>query len=385
MRGRFARTLVMVSLLGLVAGCEEENKKESVSVSDAGAEDASLAPNAGRLGAALASAVAVGGPPPTPKAGDGPPENGVFAPGAGEAALPKAMNYKTEMLTDGSEPRVLLTSKPDGKEQKTSVLLSVRTGGPQGLPTIDFGMSFKIEKAKGDKPKKDAAGAEAAPAPAPVGSAVIAKVTSAVPASMSPGGLPKELIEEFGKLKGSEIRYQLSPTNAFSGLTIQMAKGVDAGLAPILDALAETVALLTPPLPEKPVGVGATWMVADRFVWTGAKIPVLRYRVFKVEKIEANGTVSFSVDSRQYAEEGTVKLTMGPGQEVSTPLDAFESAGKGTIVWDAAGLVPREGEIRQKLVAQVVPPGAPPGNQQRAVLQSELVGRFQAPTAAAAP
>ncbi|WP_050435955.1 hypothetical protein [Chondromyces crocatus] len=377
MRGRFAGAVVVASLLGLLAGCDDKKKPETPAAESGTEEDAGLPVNAGRLGAALASAATVGGPAPTANAaaGQGPPENGIFAPGAAEAALPKSTPFKIEMLGEGSEPRVSLAPKHDAKaEQKSSVILSLRMGGGQGLPALDFGLSFKA-----DKPKKDAA-----PAEAPSGTAMRAKLTSVVPASMSPGGLPKELVDAFSNLKGSEIHYQLAANNAVSELSIELSKGAEQGLRPILDSLAEVIGLLTPALPDKPVGVGAMWMVTDRFVWPGAKIPVLRYRVFKIEKIEPNGAVSFSVDTRQYAEEALAKLPDG-ATERPTTLDGFESSGKGSLVWSPTGFAPSQGEIRQKLGAQFLPPNAPPGSTQRAVLQSELIGRFQVPGAPATP
>src|SRR5690606_18132861 len=127
-------------------------------------------------------------PMPSASAGagpaQGPPETGVFAPGAGEAVLPKATAYKLELLGEGSEPRALLAPKIDPKaEQKSTVLLGLRGAN---LPSIDMALDFKVEK-----PKKAAE--------APPGTTVVAKVLSAVPASMSLGGPAKELTDLFGK------------------------------------------------------------------------------------------------------------------------------------------------------------------------------------------
>ena len=366
MRGRFAVALAALSLLGPAAGCGQDQKKDSGPV-DAGVDDGGPLVNAGRLGAALASAA----PPAKAGAGpaEGPPESGVFAQGAGDAVLSKSTPYKLELLGEGSEPRALLATKIDAKaEQKSAVLLGLRGAN---LPSIDMAVSFKV-----DKPAKAAE--------APPGTTVVAKVLSAVPASMSLGGPEKELIELFGKLKGSTVRYQLSPANTIQDMTFELPKGAEPALVQVLESLGEAISLLTTPMPDKPVGVGAYWMVTDRLLWPGAKIPLLRYRVFKITSIEPNGAVTFSVDTRQYAEEGTVKLPQG-AQEVSATLDALESAGKGTLVWDPAALAPRQGELNQRLVARVMPPGAPPGSPQRLAIQSELAVRFQPPEPAKTP
>jgi hypothetical protein len=375
MRGRLAACLVAL-LPGLAGGCGDDKNKESLRA-DAGTLDAGPAQPilGGKLGEAVAAAASGGAPGPAPSAGgaQGPPESGVFAPGAGEAALPKGTPYKIELLGEGSEPRAKLVQQIDAKaEQKRSILLGLRTGG-QGIPSVDVEIAFTVDKPK-DKPPAGGEGAAQ-----PQGVAVVAKVLSAVPASMSPGGPAKELTEAFGKLKGSVIRYQLSPANVISGLAVEPAKGVDPGLDTILQALGEAITALSAPLPDKPVGVGAYWMVADRAVGAIAKIPMLRYRVFKIAKIE-QGAVSFSLDTRQYAEEPVAKLPTGQG-ELKVTIDALESSGKGALVWDPGALVPREAELGQRFQARAMPPDAQPGSQQRLVIQSELNVRLQLPAA----
>ena len=388
MRARFAVAFAAVSLLGLAAGCEEEKKNES-GPADAGLDAGPQAIVGGKLGEAVAAAAAgsaAARPPANAGAGpgqgqgqgqgDGPPESGVFAPGASEAVLPKATPYTLEMLGEGSEPRARLAPRIDPKaEQKRSVVIGVRSGQQQGLPSFDIELALKPEKPKDDKAKAGEG------APPPTGTAISAKVLSVLPAAMGLGGPPKELTDIVGKLKGSVIRYRLSPTNAMSELTLEPAKGADAGIAPLLDALAEAISVLNAPLPDKPVGVGAYWMVADRALWPGAKIPILRYRVFKVTKIEGEA-VTFSVDTRQYAEEGVAKLSTGR-EDIQTTIDAFQSSGKGTLVWEPGALAPREAELTQQVQARLVPPGAPANSQQRMLLQSELTARFQPPSASA--
>ncbi|WP_437736251.1 hypothetical protein [Sorangium sp. So ce1335] len=374
-----ASTLAAVALAGSVAGCDGDKGKAKADADalDAGPPQPVLG---GKLGAELAAA-ASGAPPERPAPGggatDGPPENGVFSQQAALVALPKDVPYKIEVIDEGSEPKTRLAAKIDPKsEQKLTITLGLRMGGPQGLPNLDLGVSLKAEK-PADKPKEGAAGAGAA---APT--KVIAKVTSATLASMSIGGPPKELADALAKLKGSALRYDLSPANVAIDHKPELAKDADPGLQPILAALGEAIALVTPPLPDKPVGAGAYWMVTDRAVVSGAQLPVLRYRVFKIEKIEGD-VVSFSVDTRQYAEGADLKLP-GPSGEVTMTVDRLESSGKGSLTWSPSALAPATADASQRLQALLVPPGAS-GQQatQRSVAQVELTARFAAPAAAA--
>ncbi|WP_437281047.1 hypothetical protein WME90_10950 [Sorangium sp. So ce375] len=379
-----ASTLAAVSLSGL-AGCEGEKSKAQVAA-DAGALDAGppLPVVGGKLGAELAEAASGStenkGPAPG-NASDGPPENGVFSVAAAAAALPKDVPYKIEVIGDGSEPRARLAPKIDPKsEQKLDITLGLRLGGPQGLPNLELGVSFKAEK-PADAPKEGAAAPAAGAAPAgPAPTKVIAKITSATLASMSVGGPPKELSDALARLKGSALRYELSPANVVGNLKVELAKDAEPGLQPLIGALGEAVALLTPPFPDKPVGAGAYWMVTDRVVASGVQLPVLRYRVFKIEKVEG-GVVSLSVDTRQYAEGADLKVP-GPNGEITLTIDRLDSAGKGTLTWSPSTFVPGAADASQRLQALLVPPGATAQQAaQRSVAQVELTAKF-APAAA---
>ncbi|WP_437977493.1 hypothetical protein WMF11_11545 [Sorangium sp. So ce295] len=378
-----ASTLAAVALSGL-AGCEGEKSKAQVAA-DAGALDAgpALPVVGGKLGAELAEAASGSTEKKGPAAGGtagGPPESGVFSASEAAAALPKDVPYKIEVIGDGSEPRARLAPKIDPKsEQKLDITLGLRMGGPQGLPNLELGVSFKAEK-PADAPKEGAAARVASTASA-APTRVIAKITSAMLASMSIGGPPKQLADALAKLKGSALRYELSPANAVSNLQFELSKDADPGLQPLIGALGEAITLLTPPLPDKPVGAGAYWMVTDRVVASGAQLLVLRYRVFKIEKVEG-GVVSLSVDTRQYAEGADLKLP-SPNGEVTMTIDRLDSSGKGTLTWSPSSFVPGVADASQRLQALLVPPGATAQQAaaQRSVAQVELTAKFAAPAA----
>lgn len=372
------------ALTGLVAGCEDDKGKQKVVAEDAGARDAGPAPPAigGRLGEAVAAAAA-GSPAQAPPAGrsdGGPPEGGVFAPGASLAALAKDTPYKIEVISEGAEPRVKLAAQRNLKaEQKLSVMLGLRMGAGQGLPNLDLGVTLKAEK-----PKEGGAGEHGAK---PTATAVTAKVSSTTVASMSPGGPPRQLTDALAKLKGSSIGYRLSPENVASDFKVELAKDADPGLALVIEALGEALGLLTPPLPEQAVGAGAYWMVVDRVVASGAMVPVLRYRVFKLEKADGNA-VSLSVDTRQYAENPEMKVPGGPdgGRELTLTLGRFESTGKGSLSWSPTSFAPGVAEVTQRLQALLLPPGGQPGgqqpNQRGSVAQVDFTVKVSTPAAA---
>jgi hypothetical protein len=370
----FIRSWVVPSIAVLalsVAGCED---KPTVVADDAGVVDSGPPKPVlgGKLGAAVAAAEsAQAAPRSSAGAANGPPETGIFAPGAANAAHPPNTPAKVEVLGEGSDPKIALALSPKD-EQRAVLSVSVRLGPQSALPSIDFGLLFKLDKpkAKDDKSKGDSDKA------GPV--QVIATVAAATLAKEQPGQLPKELADAIAKLKGTEIRYQLTPEGAIVNLTATLSKDSDdpgnPGLKGLTEttikALTETITLMTVPLPQKPLGVGGYWMVTDRSASVG--VEVVRYRVFKVEKIE-QGHATLSLTTRQYAAKGEIDL--GAASNGVLPFDRFESQGKGSIEWTAGALLPPNSQVLQGLAAQA---GGPKGGPARG-LQIEMSSKSSEP------
>jgi hypothetical protein len=357
---RAAGLSVSIVALGLLtSGCKDD---KTVTADDAGADDAGSqkALLGGKLGAAVAAAESSSRQPAAASApGDGPPEAGFFPPGGADKAQPGGAPAKVEVLSDGVEPRVALVTAPPG-EQQARVLAGYRVAGQQAnLPPFDFTLSIKAEKAKGKDDK---------PEPQPI----VAKIVSVQIPGLG-GKLPKELTDGLDKLKGGEIRYKLTPDGAMLDVTTSMPKDKDKGpgpeIAPLLDlamrGLVEAVTLATVPLPKKPVGVGGYWIATDRGTTFG--IDVVRYRVFKVQKIDKD-QVTLSVDTRQYAVSSEIDLG-AIVQNQKIVADRFDSQGKGTITWVANQTIPTSSETSQRTTVTI---GGGPKGQPKGGLQVEL-------------
>jgi hypothetical protein len=363
-RAAFAALTLMLAIAP--AGCEEEKKASPV---DAGAQDSGTSPLlGGKLGAAVAAAAA-----PGPSASavakarsspDAPPENGVLGPAAADKAHPPGAPPKLEMLGEGAEPRVTLAPKlAGGAEQKLVLSLGLRAQVPLSL---DVAISFKVEKPKDDKKKKDAASpAATAEAAAPlVASAmtVTGKVTSA---NVSIEAVPEDLAKLLASLKGSQIGFQMTPDGAASNFTHELAKGSDKGIDSVLKALTEGLSIILAPMPQKPVGVGGYWMVTDRAMSSGAEM--VRYRVYRVVSAGPEET-KLSIDLRQYSVETSLSAT-GPQGEMKLAVDKIDSHGKGEATWTAKSFLPPRGDVEAQTQAVVVPPGQ---TAQRGQVQTEV-------------
>ena len=179
-------------------------------------------------------------------------------------------------MNGGTEPRVQLAYGPPGDEQRIVIQVSARLGQGGGLPNIDFALSLKTDKS----------------------GQTIATVLSATPAKEIAAQLPKDFATAVGKLKGTEIRFSMTPNGAMSAPAITLSKEADPGLEIAVKGLVEVMTLTEVPLPKDPVGVGGFWMVTDRSATFG--VDVVRYRVFKVQKADKDHA-TLAVDVRQYA------------------------------------------------------------------------------------
>ena len=384
---RFAGSLVLVASIAAL-GCGPD--KDTGKPLDAGAPDAATQPIVGgKLGAALASAAAAANSSAPAKGAakgdDAPPENGIFGPGDADRRQAKDAPPKIEVISEGAEPRISFATKLDAPEQKVTVNVGIRIN--QGrLPGIDFALSIKPDKAKADKPKDGAAAAPAtATPPGSVRFAATVAGTSVPPAA----GIPKDFADAVAKLKGAVVRYDLSPTGAATNFSMEVPKDAGEGLEIVLDALVDAISMFTVPLPAKPIGKDGYWIASDR-ARTAAGIEVVRYRVFKIVGADDTG-VTLSVDIRQYSADQKLKLDTGTGQKNEMGMDAFDSQGKGTVVWKTDTFLPARGDFSERVAARIaLPQGAQQPGGRAPVVQTEVTGAVgggapAAPASSAAP
>jgi hypothetical protein len=372
-RSRFATSCLVAASLAVVA-CGSDNGSKPT---DAGVPDAPKGPVlGGKLGAALASAEAAASSaaPAKDKAKDGdqPPETGVFADGEADKRQPRGAPPKIEVISEGLEPRVQLVTRPDVPEQKTTIGVTMRMG--QGrLPNIDFSLAIKPDTAKADKPKAGDKPKDEKPAEAAAGAPVHMAATVVGTSLPSTQGIPKELLDTIAKLKGTVIHYDLSAAGAGSNYAIELPKAAGEGLELVLDALVDALSMFTVALPSKPIGKDGYWLASDR-AKTAAGIEVVRYRVFKVQKID-NGAVTLTMTLRQYSADQKLKIDAGP-QKGELGIDGFESQGTGTVIWKADSFLPMRGDMNERVLAKLsTGPGAPPAPRgQGPAVQTELTG-----------
>jgi hypothetical protein len=324
----------------LLAACQEKTERSAEPAASVD-RNAAIDPAVAKAVAAASAHAAKG---PAPATSGGPPPGGVFAPGAADKELAVGAAPKLTLGGTGSEPRVSLGSpqpKPGWKASGNIQVMMQADPRQGGLP-IDLGVTLEASK------------------PSAEGAAsfvnVTAKVTSA---KVGVTGVPRELEERIGGLKGARVTYQVGADGAGSNYRTEGGAGA-AEVRDQLRMLEDALALVTLPRPTQPVGVGAVWMATSRDGVFG--LDLVTYRLVKVEEVSGD-TVTLSIGTKRYAASN--KFAMA-GLEANAPKELleFQARSDGRLTFGVGVPFPQNGEIQSVLGAALGE-----GGQQRGMLQ----------------
>lgn len=329
----------------LLAACQKETSDSAAPVASAPAAGRALDPE---LAQAVAAASARS---PGPGAADaskegGPPPNGIFAPGAADREAPKGSSPKITVGSDGSDPKVALgpaQPKPGSKASGTVQVELQSDPRQRGVPLL-FGLTLE---AHAPKDAKAAAGA------GPVD--VVARVTQA---NVAIPGAPPEFAREVASLKGSKVEYQVLPDGGGTNFRFSLPKGIEG--EDTIRALSDTLAIVTLPVPDKPVGAGAYWMATSRDESFG--VDLVTYRLVRVEKIEGD-KVTLNVNTKRYSASPTLDL-VGLPPDLPRELVDFQALAEGTLEFRPGSGFPASGVQSSALGAAVGKPNQPPQSLQ---------------------
>lgn len=362
-------TLVLAALLAPVGcGSETQQAKPDPSASAASTpEDSLLGGKLAKLGKNAPSSAAVDA--------DQPPANGVFAPGLADKAHKKGAAPVIKMFDEGAEPRLSLFASPPDREKLTVTVLLSSQGNPQiplvfGLSILPPGETPPDEAAKPAPSKKGptspAATAKSAPSadvaatsapkidlPPDADRRLVAHVTSIGVAGVEADELPKKMLETIQALKGATVSFTVTKTGV-TGFSHAAAPDAAERTSDLhLGALEEALSGLYTAAPDKPVGEGAYWMVTDRRTSFGSD--VVRYRVYKVQKVEGDSAV-ISIDVRQYsADEARPSIVAVDGDQQNVVLGKYQGGGRGGLEAAPKSRWPAGGAIQLKVAAEIVP------------------------------
>jgi hypothetical protein len=323
-----AKSLSLLLLLALV-GCEKNEPKPESTRKDADAglsKVEAIDPNLAEAVPAASAAPAQGAP--RTQVEGAPPLDGVFAPGAADKELARGAVPKITLGSDGADPKVQLGASKTPAKLSGTIQVAVQSDPRQGALPILLGITVEPKKgeARGDKPAAQL---------------VTARITSA---KIDTTGIPKEVDEQIGKLKGSKVEYSILPNGAASGMHLDVAKGAPED---IVHSLADALGLLTIPYPDKPIGAGGYFMVTSRDELMG--LDLVTYRMIKVKEVTPEG-VTLDVNTKRYSASRKLELP-GMPPEVDKTLFQFDAAAEGTVRVTPGALLPGTGEVNSVLGA----------------------------------
>jgi hypothetical protein len=347
-----ARILALtVAACAAAWGCNKSENSEAAAETKSEQADGGLAkvaavdPNLAQAFQASSAAPAV-----AEEAQGGPPPNGIFPPGGADKELARNAAPKITLGSEGSEPRVKLGA-PLAPGSKLSGEVQVAIQSDPQMGAIPILLSLSIEA------KKAAAAPEADRGEAPVPISV--RVTGA---KIDAAGAPRDLEQQIAKLKGSRVDYEVLPNGAGTSFRFEVAPGAQgAELRDTVRSLSDTLALITIPYPDKPLGEGGFWMVTSRGELFG--LDLVTYRLIKVDKVTPS-SVTLKVNTRRYAADARFEL---PGLPPNIPpnMVEFQPNSDGILVLAQGAAMPQSGKIESVLAAAL----GQAGSKQRGVFQ----------------
>jgi hypothetical protein len=323
---------------GSVAGCDEKKPSSETARTDAGATDKYATADT-KLTKALQAAASA-----SAASDNGPPPEGVFAPGAADHRHPKGVPSKVDVLSDGADPKVSLAAGADA----SSDAARATSYGPAALeiaqqqaqrpgPTLDFGLVLA--------PAKPTEGGT---------DFLVATVQSSGLAKEQMGQAPPGLDKDIAALQGSQLRLKLTADGKQSDLSIQLGKTGKADYDRLVQNAAEALALAVVPLPGKPVGVGAQWIAETRTPLSG--LDVVEYRAFKVKSVDGD-RVHLTIDVKAYATDRNVQIA---GLPPGATLEQFDALGQGDLELVRGESLARKADVQERVVMVFAPAGGPP-------------------------
>ncbi len=337
--------------LAALAGCDDKKASTSTVLPEAGADKYITADS--KLTRALQAAESA-----SAGSESGPPPDGIFAPGVADRRHPKGKPTTIELTSTGDDPRVALagTAAPDAVRAADYGPAALRLGEQRGRtarPTVDF--SFLIGPAK-----KDDGGADW----------LVAEVKKAVPAPQAQqlGQLPPGMDKVIGSLAGTQLRLKLATDGAVSDVGEQLGKSAQPDLDVLAESAAETLATMTIPLPDKPVGVGAQWIAESRMPFEG--LDVIAYRAFRIKSITDN-RVHLTVDLKAYAADKNASVQGIPKEAT---FAQFEAESQGEMEMVRGESLARVADVQERVVMIFQAPGAPPADPAPGQAQQPQMG-----------
>jgi hypothetical protein len=317
-------------------GCDEKKSSDTKVSADAAVGTDKYVTADPKLEKALQAAASA-----APADDNGPPPDGIFAPGVADKRHPKGAPTKVDLVSQGDEPRVSLAGTADPRATSygpAALELGLQMGPRSAAPTVDLGLALGPAK---DGPKDASA------------DWLVADLKKASPAKDQLGELPPGTDQAIATLEGTQVRLKIGADGTESDLQMVLGKNTQPELGRLAQNAAEALAFAMVPVPPKPVGVGGQWIAESRMPLAG--LDVIAFRAFKVKSIEGN-RVRLTVDVKAYAADASTHLE---GIPASAKLQQVDAIGQGEMELVRGEVLARKSDVQQRVVLMVAGASVP--------------------------
>jgi hypothetical protein len=256
---------------------------------------------------------------------------------AGSTAVPASASSETKLLHAGAEPKRAVRLQPKaGDTQKLEMIMNIgmemSMGGNQmpkmSLPVMKMPMDISVQTVS--------------PAGEIVYTSVLGEMGIESSADEMPG-VADALRAAMGGTKGVESKGVVSNRGIPKTSETKMAPDASPQMRQTLDQMKDSLAGITVPFPEEPIGVGAKWEARQ----------VLKSQGMTIKQTTLCELVSLTADR---AEVKLTQLQSAANQKIASPampgmkvdLDKFESSGTGKSVYDLTRVIPVSAEMNSE-------------------------------------
>ena len=167
----------------------------------------------------------------------------------------------------------------------------------------------------------------------------------------SPPAMVDSMKKSLADIKGMNGSAEVTPRGITKNAEMKMPANTNPQLASMMENMRQQMNQMSVPLPEEPVGQGATWTVTTQM--TSGGIQLTNQYKYTLTKLEGSN-IEMKVELVQTAEAQELKNpALPPGTVVK--LQEFKSGGNGTIKMDLTQMVPTSeitSETKMKLEAE---------------------------------
>ena len=268
-------------------------------------------------------------PAPTDASGIPASATGVLADGVADGILKSGALPIVKLVAPGEEPRAALSYElTEDKKQTTGMRMNLdmtmQAGETAVPPTKLPQIGMNVELAAG---KKEAGGDIQV-----TGTVTKVAITANDP---SEDAMTKALSPVMNGMKGMTIKYFVSSKGRARDVQVTMPPGADANATQVLEQMKQSFDSMVAPLPDEPVGVGASWVVISRLK-TGADI--LQFTTYTL-KSRKGAKVELDTAVKQLAASAALSGAGGGAGHVTK----FLSSGTGSSSLDLTSLAPDKG------------------------------------------